>query len=259
MSHIERHTPGTVSWVDLMTPDPEGARKFYGALLGWTFDVGPAEVGFYALCNRDGRRAAGIGKSPDNAPVSSSWNVYFSVEDADQTAARIKEKGGTVAMGPMDVMQEGRIAFAFHPAAGAFGLWQPRRNTGVTIVNEPGGMCWNELITRDAEGAKSFLAGVFGLEPRKLDTPGVEYTTLHKGPETAGGILPMDAQWPAEIPTHWMTYFAVANVDASVTELEALGGKVRVRPFDIPYGRTSIVVDPWGATFSIMTLASPAK
>jgi uncharacterized protein len=260
MSHIERHTPGTISWVDLMTPDPEGARKFYGSLFGWTFDVGPAEVGFYALCNRDGRRAAGIGKLPEGSPAPSSWNVYFAVEDADATVARIKEKGGEVMMGPIDVMQEGRFAFALHPHNGAFGIWQARRNTGVTIVDEPGATCWRELATRDAAKATSFLADVFGLEPRKLEAPGVEYTTLHKGPETACGVMQMDAaQWPAEIPTHWMTYFAVANVDEAAPQVEALGGKVRVPPFDIPYGRTSLVCDPWGATFHIMTLAAPAK
>jgi hypothetical protein len=40
MSEVTSYAPGTPSWVDLMTSDPEGARGFYGELFGWDYEIG---------------------------------------------------------------------------------------------------------------------------------------------------------------------------------------------------------------------------
>lgn len=260
MSKIDRHIPGTPSWGDLMTPDPEGARKFYGGLFGWTFAGGDdASMGFYAQCQIDGRNVAGMGKMPEGSPMPSAWSVYFDGVDADALAARIGENGGQVMMGPMDVMDFGRMLVAADPTGAVFGVWQGKSHTGAQLVDEPGSMCWHEVNTRDAVKAKDFYGKVFGLETRKLEAPGVEYYTLHQGEKTAGGVLQMDAHWPAELPPHWMVYFAVADVEASAARIEALGGKVGVKPFDTPYGRMAVATDPWGAHFTIMVPSSAAK
>src|SRR5215218_8038251 len=108
MPTVQKHLPGTPSWFDLMTPDVARARAFYGELLGWSFDVGPAEAGFYTQCKVGERNAAGMGQLPPGAPFPTAWTVYFSVEDADASAARIRERGGQVVMGPMDVFDAGR-------------------------------------------------------------------------------------------------------------------------------------------------------
>ncbi|HSP81781.1 MAG TPA: VOC family protein, partial [Myxococcaceae bacterium] len=104
MSNVERHQPGTPSWVDYMAPDLEKARAFYGGLFGWRFSIGPAETGHYTMCQVGERNAAGMGQKPENAPYPPAWNVYFSVEDVDASCARIREHGGQVVMEPMDVM-----------------------------------------------------------------------------------------------------------------------------------------------------------
>ncbi|WP_437679156.1 VOC family protein [Sorangium sp. So ce131] len=257
MSTIERHTPGTPSWVDLMTPDLDGALKFYGGLFGWTFEVGPPELHHYTTCRAGGRRAAGIGKQPEGDTFPSVWTVYFDAEDAEQSAELIRARGGQVMMGPMDVMDFGRMLVASDPTGAVFGVWQPKNHTGAEVVEEPGAMLWHEVNTRDHKKAADFYAGVFGLEARKLQAPGIDYMTLHKGSKTLGGVLQMNAQWPADVPPHWMVYFAVADVEASNARLAELGGKVQVPPFDTPYGRQSVVTDPWGAVFTLMTPRQP--
>src|SRR5262245_15815094 len=130
MTTVERHPPGTISWFDLMTPDPERARIFYAGLFGWDYQIGPAETGRYTMCLLGGRPAAGLGQMPPGASFPPAWNVYFAVDEADTFAARIKAEAGQVPMGPMDVMEEGRLAFCLDPTGAAFGIWQPRRHAG---------------------------------------------------------------------------------------------------------------------------------
>jgi predicted enzyme related to lactoylglutathione lyase len=255
MTRIDKHEPGTVTWVDLMSSDPEKARAFYGALFGWTFDVGPAETGFYAMAKLDGANACGIGGQPPGSQFPPAWSVYFGTADADATIAKVKELGGSVVMGPMDVMEEGRLAFLADPTGAHFGVWQPRRHQGAQVIDEPGAMTWREVNTPDAAKARDFYGKVFGLESRKLDGP-MEYWTLHKGDTTVGGVLQMTKEW-AGVPPHWMTYFAVPDADAAAKRVAELGGKVSVPPFDTPYGRMSVVNDPTGAVFSIIRLAEP--
>lgn len=258
MSTVQRHIPGSVSWVDLMTPDLDGAQKFYGSLFGWTFEVGPADMGYYTTCRLGGRRAAGIGKRPEDAAFPSVWSTYFDGGDADKLAASIRENGGNIMMGPMDISEHGRMLVAVDPTGAVFGVWQPKQHTGVEVVDEPGATAWHEISTRDHKKAAAFYSRVFGLEAKKLDAPGIDYMTLHKGEKTVGGVLQMNEQWPASLPPHWMVYFAIEDVDAALEKVKELGGMMLVPPFDTPYGRQSVVSDPYGAAFTLITLSDRA-
>ena len=257
MSTIERHQPGTPAWVDLMTPDPEKARAFYGALFGWGFVVGPPETGNYTMCQVGGRNAAGMGKMAEGAPFPTCWNVYFAVESVDATCARIREQGGKVVMDPMDVMEEGRMAFCADPTGAHFGLWQPRRHTGASVVDEHGTMTWHEVLTRKAEQARDFYVAVFGLQAQKME--GMTYWMLQKASRTLAGVMQMDERFPAEVPPHWLSYFAVNDADAAAQKAAELGGQVQMPPFDTPYGRIAVMRDPFGAVFAVIKLSPMAQ
>jgi uncharacterized protein len=252
MTTVKQHAPGTVSWVDLTTPDPEGAQRFYGELFGWKFSIGGPETGHYTMCQLGSDSVAGLGAMPPGAQFPSAWTVYFATADADASAARIGELGGQVMMGPMDVMQQGRMLVAMDPCGAAFGLWQAGEHTGAARVDEPGAMAWREVNVRDAGAAKAFYTALFGLEARVMPIPEMTYHILHHGDTRVGGILQMNERWPAEMPAHWMSYFAVDDCDAAAKRVAVGGGKVHLPPFDTPYGRVAIVADPWGAIFSIM-------
>jgi uncharacterized protein len=251
LSTMEKHMPGTPAWFDLMTDDLEKARAFYGELLGWEFDVGPAESGHYTMCKVGGRNAAGMGQKPPDSPWPAAWSVYFAVEDVEATCALVSEAGGQVAMPPMDVFGEGRLAFCMDPTGAAFGLWQGIRHHGAQVVEEPGAMAWCEVNTRDSAAAHKFYARVFRLEPKRLEDPNVEYYTLHSGPKAVAGVLQMTEQW-AGIPPHWTNYFQVASTDQSAARATELGGTVKVPAFDTPYGRIAVIADPQGVHFSIV-------
>jgi uncharacterized protein len=250
MARVEVHEPGTPCWVDLMTPDPEKARAFYGGLFGWKFSVGGPESGHYTMCQMDGLPVAGLGPQPPGATYPPVWTTYFATADADQTAAKVQKLGGKVGMKPMDVMQEGRMAICMDPTGAAFGLWQPRRHKGAAIVDEPGAMTWHEVTTRQATLARDFYSALFGLEPRKME--GMEYYSLHRGPKPYAGVMQMTEKLPPDLPPHWMSYFGTRDADATVARVSKLGGKVHAQPFDTPYGRMAVVADPMGAAFTII-------
>ena len=256
MTDTITYANGTPTWVDLMTPDPEGARKFYGQLFGWVFDVGGPESGHYTMCKVRGKNAAGLGQMPKDAKFPSAWTTYFSTDNVDAAAKRVRDNGGNLMMEPMDVMTAGRMAIAIDPTGGAFGFWQPREHKGAQARGEHGAMAWHELMTRDLGKARDFYAKVLEVEMSKMDAP-MEYYVGKKNDEMHFGLMAFPPEVPKEIPTHWLNYFRVDNTDASLAQLPKLGGKVLNPAMDSPYGRWAIVSDPFGASFAV--IQPPAK
>lgn len=93
---------GTPCWIDYGAADLAAAKAFYSELLGWTYTGGEEEYGGYLTAQVGGHPAAGLAPQmgPDDPP---KWTTYFATDDADATAARITEAGGTVLVAPMDV------------------------------------------------------------------------------------------------------------------------------------------------------------
>jgi uncharacterized protein len=255
------YEPGTPSWVDLSSPDIDASARFYGELFGWeTLETGTVEeTGGYRMFTLDGKLIAGLGPimQEGQPPV---WSTYVATDDADAAVARATEAGGQAIVEPMDVMDAGRMAFVAHPAGGFVGLWQAGRHTGAQLVNEPGSLTWNELHTRDVDGAKAFYSAVFGWRPEDQDMGGTTYTVLNLGDSQIGGMMTMQPDVPDEVGAFWLTYFAVADCDASVTKAQELGGSVSSPPMDIPgIGRFALLNDPHGTWFAIIAGAPPEE
>jgi len=123
---------------------------------------GPVEeTGGYRMFQQDGQSVGGLmGQMQEGQPTA--WSTYVSVADADETAAKVTAAGGTVVVAPMDVMDIGRMAVFADPTGAVFGVWQPKSFTGADLVNEPNSLCWNEVLTRDADADKRFYPAVFG-------------------------------------------------------------------------------------------------
>jgi len=256
MSERNGYEPGTPSWVDLSTPDPADARRFYGALFGWEAeDAGPPEeTGGYAMFKLRGKLIAGIGPlmDPDQPAV---WSTYVSTDDADAVVSRATEAGGQAIVEPMEVMDAGRMAFVMHPAGGAVGVWEPNRHRGAELVNEPGALTWNQLHTADQEGAAAFYNAVFGWT--KADFGGMSVFNL--GEKGVGGLAPMPDAVPPGMPPFWMTVFGNEDTDKTAAKATELGGQVLSPPSDIPdVGRFAVLADPQGVAFGVITLTPPA-
>jgi predicted enzyme related to lactoylglutathione lyase len=121
---------GTVGWNELETRDPAAAKRFYGAVFGWEFEEEPMGETTYSVARVDGVRVAGIadvkGRVPDEVPAH--WLVYFGSVDTDEAVDKIKELGGEVVFGPMDI-PAGRFAVVRDPFGATFAVMQPSEAT----------------------------------------------------------------------------------------------------------------------------------
>ena len=250
MSERTSYEPGTPSWVDLSTSDPAAAKEFYGGLFGWeAADAGSVEeTGGYAMFTLRGKQVAGVSPLMDpNQPQV--WSTYISTDDADAAVARARDAGAQVIVEPMDVMDAGRMAFVAHPAGGFVGMWQPGNHIGAQLINEPGSLTWNQLHTRDRDGAAAFYGAVFGWTLGDFGGMGV----WNLGENGIGGIMDMPPGTPDEVPPFWITIFSVADADESVAKATELGGAVVSPPTDLEgIGRFALLTDPQGVYFGII-------
>jgi uncharacterized protein len=239
---------GTPTWIDLGVPDLDRALQFYGAVFGWEFAIGPEEYGRYTTCLLRGRPIAAIAPSAD-ASSGAFWNVYLATPDCDATTERARQAGGTVLAEPDDVMTQGRMALLRDPAGAQFGLWQGRDHVGCQVVNEPGSLVRNDLVTPDPEPAREFYAAVFDFTlDRNEDMPEANFTFLRRpdGHEV-GGIMGAPGSASA-----WSTTFEVAGTDEAVRRAVDAGGSSD-GPTDFLYGRLATITDPFGAEFTVIT------
>lgn len=257
------YEPGTFSWVELATTDPDGAKQFYAALFGWQADDQPipegAGGGTYTLLHLDGDAVAALALQPPqqrDAGVPPYWFNYVTVASADESAARAKDLGGAVHAGPFDVMTAGRMAVIADPQGAMLGVWQAGDSIGAERVNDPGCLTSNELSTTDVEAATAFYGGLFGWRINEIDTGGgPRYWLIHHDGAARGlngGVRELAPQQrEAGIPPHWMPYFTVGSADGAIATATERGGTLHAGPMDIPAGRIAVLSDPQGAFFAI--------
>ena len=246
------HAPGTFCWADLAAPDMDAAGAFYTGLFGWESQPAgdPEETQNYTFFLLDGKRVVGYGPPGPGEPPS--WRVYFAVESADDTHAKVRDAGGETLLEPMDVMDVGRMAVFRDPGGGVFCVWQARAHEGAQVIRERNSLGWDECLARDVDAAKQFYGAVFGWGTN--DLPG-GYSIWTLGDAEIGGLTGMD-QMPPETPPHWQIHFVVEDVDATAARVPELGGNVMVPPtsMELPERgelRFSVFSDPNGAVFGV--------
>lgn len=255
MVQRDGYAAGTPIWVDAGVPDIEAALAFYGGLLGWEAPPADPEAGGYRVCHLRGLTVAGLG--PQQAPGAPFWATYVSTDDVDATTERVLAAGGAVVMPKMAVMDQGEMAVYADDTGTFFSVWQPGEHKGAQLVDEPGALCWNELLTRQPEQAAAFYSAVFGWEPHPVtgDSPVGGYTEWRLDGRSIGGMMDMTGHdIPGDMPNTWTVYFGVEDADAAVATVVDLGGAVLRPAFDIPQGRVAVVADPAGTTFQVIAL-----
>ncbi len=253
---VDKHDNGVPGWVDLGTPDLDAARGFYSALFGWDIPPGPEEAGGYSIAMLRGKPVAGMGPAMNPGPPV--WATYVIVDNADDTAKKVKDNGGAAFVEPMDVLDAGRMAVFADPQGAVFSVWQAGIMPGAGIVNEPNSYSWSELVTADIDAAKKFYGAVFGWGGQtygEAEGPMGGYTEWKLGERSVGGMMTRPPQLPAEVPNYWGVYFAVADIEASVAKVKELGGSVHMGPMAIEPGTFAMVADPQGAMFNVMQLS----
>jgi predicted enzyme related to lactoylglutathione lyase len=124
-----------------------------------------------------------------------------------------------------------------------------------------GRFAWYELMTTDPDAAEGFYTRVVGWGTQPF--PGLEtpYTAWTAHDQPIGGLMELPPEARAGgAPPSWMPYIAVTDVDATIEEAKALGGRPEAGPREIPHeGRFAVLSDPQGAVFAILQPSDPGR
>jgi uncharacterized protein len=275
MTERDRYIPGVPCWADTTQPDPDAAAEFYGGIFGWEFEdkMPPGSDAKYLEASIEGRIAGAISSGgPGGAPAEPKWNTYVWVESADDTAAKVRDAGGEVTAEPFDVMGAGRMASFTDREGAAISVWQPYEHRGAQVVNEHGGVNFNDLNTRDVDAAKEFYGAVFGWDLLELGpgmtmftlpgygdfleeiNPGTKERNKELGaPEgfadVVASVMPIGED-RAPVEPHWSITFGADDADQIAENAAALGGTIVMPPTDLPWVKATVITDPGGATFT---------
>jgi predicted enzyme related to lactoylglutathione lyase len=250
---------GQFCWCDLNAKNMEEAKVFYGSVFEWSTEMQNTHGGPpYAFFNFDGKRVAGLGQMADEMiqqGIPSIWTNYIQVTDCQACCQKLESLGAKLIMPNMDVMDAGSMAIAQDPAGAMFALWQANQNFGAALVNVPNAMVWNELATRDFDGAIKFYGELFGWTfEDNPESPSYYKIILNDGRRN-GGIMKMTAEWGDQIPSHWTVYFSVARIEDTAERVKAAGGQVVHGPFQAgTVGQLAICCDPHGGMFNAIEL-----
>jgi hypothetical protein len=243
-------------WINLMTPEAERAKAFFGTLFGWTYGEMPGVPGGQLILV--GGRTAGAlmdlaeAQMPPGTPAV--IGVMVKVEDADATVAKINSLGGRAEV--FDVLENGRMAMCTDPNGAVFGLWQPKKQDGIDVDSHAhGAPTWFETITSDVGRAVAFYTALFGWTVEEQRMPGMTYSLFKLGTAPVAGAM-QTSPHVGNVPPHWGTSFAVTNADETARLAVELGATLCIPVAAIPgVGRFALLKSPQGVPFHIMEWA----
>ena len=256
---------GSFIWYELMTPDPDAAATFYGAVVGWTVSgaADPAAGGIdYRMLGRDdGGFAGGMLRLNDDMVAHGArpmWVPYLYAPEVDASLAAIEGEGGKVAM-PATDLPVGRVAMVIDPQGVPVYLMNPRPPAGQPdatsdVFHEQAlqRVGWNELASPDQAASMAFYARHFGFafNERMPMGPMGDYCFIDHGERRVGAIM---QQQDRSAPV-WLLYFAVPSILAAQRAVEAGGGQILRGPHEVP-GPMWVVIgrDPQGAAFGLVS------
>ncbi|HLL33850.1 MAG TPA: VOC family protein [Streptomyces sp.] len=245
---------GHPCWADAMFTDIDGAKSFYGDVLGWTFGEAQTDYGSYTEAYRDGKAVAAIvPPMPGQEEDRSQWCLYFASPDAAATAGKIRENGGELIMGPMSVGDVGSMCLARDPGGVVFGVWQAGSHEGFQAeMGTPGAYCWAEVFTREPGKSDAFFPAVFPYTAQQMEDDDIDFRVFNAAGAPVLGRIKMTDDFPPDVPPYINLYFSVADCDDAITKATKLGAVLRFGPMNSPFGRFAALTDPQGADFSVI-------
>lgn len=246
---------GKLVWLDLVTADLAGARRFYGALFGWTFaDLGDSK-GAYTMAYKAGFPVSGMVERKElrNRERQARWIGFMSVADVKGAAAAVASKGGRVLIPPRQVPARGEMAVVADPDDAPFGLINAAGGDPADELGPAGDWIWSLYQSPDAGSAAAFYQDLGGYEVVEADPVGqAPHFLLVAGGYARGSVVEIPAERSGLRPD-WLYFARVASVSESLAQAVALGGKVVMEPRPgVLNGRLALITDPSGAPLGLM-------
>ncbi len=253
---------GSFIWYELMSPDPAGSKVFYDAVVGWDIEPEPAgEMDYRMIRRADGGNSGGVMRLTDEMRGHGArpmWLGYVGVDDVDRAVTAVEQRGGSVLMPAHDMPGVGRFAMVTDPGHIPFYVIKPTPPPGaegqasdVFSPDQPQRVGWNELSSRDPDGAVHFYGQLFGWVNKENMAMGEagDYRFLDHHHLRIGALRGVTPGGSAG----WRYYVRVPSIAAAIEAVKAGGGSVDVGPHEVPGGDHIISgIDPQGARFALV-------
>ena len=250
---------GKLVWIDLVTTNLPGARRFYAGLFGWTFaDLGQGNGkgrGAYTLAYQDGAPVAGLTQRKPRVGQArqARWIAFMSVADVAAAAKDVAAKGGRVLVAPRNVPARGEMALVADPDGAPFGLINSSSGDPPDGLPPAGDWIWALYQSPDATSAAAFYQDVGGYEVVPDDRLGeAPHFLLVAGGYARASVVGIPAE-RAGLPPDWLYFARVRNINESLARVRELGGRVLMAPNpEVLDGRLAVITDPAGAPLGLM-------
>jgi uncharacterized protein len=252
------HHVGKVVWADLVTPDLDGAKRFYGGLFGWTFRDVPGDRN-YALALLDGEPVAGVLQKarPVGQSVQPAWLTFLAVQDVAAAQHAALQHGGNVLSEAHYYPHRGRQAVLGDPDGAVFAVLAAEGGDPPDYLAAPAEWIWSSLLVKDPQRETAFYKSVFGYDVYDLASEGggegdAQHYILSSDNYARAGLNALPADSMRRHP-HWLNFVRVTDAAETAKRAVALGGRVLVEPrIDRQGGHLAVLADPSGAPFGVM-------
>ncbi|MFD3658521.1 VOC family protein [Streptomyces sp. NPDC058620] len=251
---------GAPCWASLATRSLASSQEFYGAVLGWTFrgtDLGDE----FSVALYDGVPTAGLAELTDVLHIANDWTPYFAVPDADVAAARIRERMGTLAVGPID-FPIGRAAVAADRDGARFGVWQGRLVADWQAWREHRPW-WLDLTTPKPFEAALFYGEILDWASERPGFCEVGYEhddVVLRDDGRVAALITAGAEDGLTFPgcgPRWNVHFPVRDVEVALKTAVRHGGLVLERRISA-HEDGATLRDPGGAVFCVTSATGPS-
>ena len=258
-THNANAVRGRFNWHELLTKDPEAARRFYTAVVGWGTQIFESSNPPYTMWMAGDTPVGGIQKLPDEAAAHgapSSWLTYIETQDVDETVDHATRLGAQIFVRATDIPNVGRFAVLADPQGVTFAVYMPLtampdHEAGV------GEFSWHELMTSNQDAGFAFYEELFGwtkTSAMDMGEQGVYQMFGLSSDAPMGGVYSIPPGMGA--PPNWLPYIRVDNADAAAERVKANGGTLKNGPMEVPGGdRIAICEDPQGCVFAVHSKA----
>ncbi len=239
-------------WIDLVTPDLEQSKNFYGKLLGWTYSESNHN-GIKNVLIHNGSRTIGSMYEVDKADAS-AWIPAAPTNSGDLRAKSesLLKKDAKVALKTMSVPGRGLQIVMEGPQGEEFSLISDNNYIDPnTSSSASGNWMGAELWASDVTSARSFYEFAFNANLIERQYQGKPYWFFEiNGKQMAGMIQnPISNQ-----STQWVPYVYFRDPASLASQVESMGGHVIAAPSPkLRNGNLAIIQDPSGAILCVNT------
>jgi predicted enzyme related to lactoylglutathione lyase len=250
---------GRFTWHELLTSDPEAAKRFYTAVTGWGTQDWPGSNPPYTMWVAGESPIGGVMQLPDEVVKQggpSHWLTYIETQEVDESFAQAATLGARTFVPPTDIPDVGRFAVMADPQGALFALFTP---LGDQRMVEPtmGEFSWHELMTTSSNDGFAFYEALFGWKKTSamdMGPQGIYQMFGLSSDVPVGGVYTIPEGMGAS--PNWLPYIHVENADAAAERVTQLGGTIKNGPMEVPGGdRIAICADLQGCVFAVHSRA----